>query len=126
MSESYPPELKGYHTKTMIRAFMVIALPLGAWTWAYYRQEAFNAKDDLQSALHWIFMGGVGLFMLYILYAALAAVPKCAKCNCKMKQLETITITERALFNIKSQTKWRVVECPKCRDRYRIPGLSQG
>ncbi len=126
MNSSHPPELKGFHTKNMIHALAVFMIPALAGGWAFYRQESFSAQDELQSALHWTFMGGVALFMLTILFKALVTVPRCSKCNCKMRQLETITITERALFNIRSETKWRVVECPLCHDRYRIPGLSQG
>jgi hypothetical protein len=122
--QNHPPELKGFHTRNMMHALLVMLVPIAAWVWAFYRQEAFAAKDELQSALHWIFMIGVGAFMMTILIKALITVPKCPECQRKMRQLETINITEKTVLNFKSFSRWRIVECPHCNLRYRIPGLS--
>lgn len=124
--QDHPPELKGFHTRNMMHALLVIMVPVAAWIWGFYRQEVFAAKDDLQDALHWIFMIGVGAFMLTILAKALLTIPKCPKCQQKMRQLETIDITEKTILNLKSSSRWRIVECPHCNLRYRIPGLSTG
>ncbi len=126
MNTEYPPELKGFHRRNMFHAFLVILIPLGAWFWAYFRQEAYSADDRLQSTLHWIFMVGVGLFMLTILIKALVSLPKCPECKRTMKEIETISIQETTLFNLKSTSHWRIVECSCCGSRYRIPGLGQG
>lgn len=124
MKTEYPPELRGFHGRNMLHALLVVLIPLGAWGWAYYRQEAFAADDRLQSALHWVFMAGVGLFMVTILIKALVTVPKCPECARKMREIETITVVETTVFNLKSTSRWRIVECPVCGVRYRIPGLS--
>jgi len=71
-------------------------------------------------------MVGVGLFMLTILIKALASLPRCPGCNRKMKETETIDITVTTVFNLKSSSRWRIVECPHCNTRFRIPGLSVG
>jgi hypothetical protein len=126
VTAEHPPELKGYHARTMLHAFVVALFPLGAWAWAYYRQETYSADDDLQSALHWVFMAGVGLLMVTFLFKALVSLPKCPKCHRKMQQRETIAISEKTFFNLRSKSQWRVVECPHCVLRYRIPGLSHG
>lgn len=124
MKAEYPPELKGFHGRNMRHALLVVLIPLGAWGWAYYRQEAFAADDRLQSVLHGVFMAGVGLFMLTILIKALITVPKCPACGCRMREIETISMVETTVFNLKSTSRWRIVECPGCGVRYRIPGLS--
>ena len=126
MTQDDPPELKGFHTRNMMHALFVFMIPLGAGLWGFYRQEAFAAKDDLQSALQWIFMIGVGAFMITILVKALITIPKCPECQRKMRQLATIDITEKTILNLKSSSRWRIVECPHCSLRYRIPGLSNG
>ena len=69
-------------------------------------------------------MIGVGVFMVTILINALITAPKCPDCNRKMRQLETIDVTEKTFLNIKSTSRWRIVHCPNCNLRYRIPGLS--
>jgi hypothetical protein len=107
----------------MMHALLVMLVPVAAWVWGFYRQEVFAAKDELQSALHWTFMIGVGAFMMTILIKALITVPKCPECQRKMRQLETINITEKTVLNFKSSSRWRIVECPHCNLRYRIPGL---
>ena len=122
--QDHPPELKGFHTRNMMHALLVMIVPLAAWTVAFYRQETFAAEDDLQDALSWIFMIGVGAFMITILIKALITIPKCPECQRKMRQLETIDITEKIGLNFKSSSRWRIVECPHCNLRYRIPGLS--
>ena len=125
MAAEHPPELKGFHTRNMFHALLVFLIPAVAGGWAFYRQEAFDAKDDLQTALHWAFMVGVGLFMITILFKALVALPRCPKCHQKMKQLETVTIAEKTILNLKSSSRWRIVCCPDCDLQYRIPELSQ-
>lgn len=119
-----PPELKGFHTRNMKHALLVMMIPIAAWLWAFYRQEAFAAEDELQSALSWVFMSGVGAFMITILIKALITIPKCPECLRKMQQLETIVITEKTVLNFKSSSRWRIVECPHCNLRFRIHGLS--
>jgi hypothetical protein len=126
MATEYPPELKGFHTRNMLHVLLVFMIPATAGGWAFYRQEAFSANDDLQSTLSWIFMIGVGAFMVTILIKALIALPKCPKCCRKMKQLETIDITEKTVLSLKTTSRWRIVECSHCDLRYRIPGLSHG
>lgn len=126
MNAEPPPELKGFHTKNMLHAFLVFLIPLGAWTWSYYRQETYSADDQLQSALTIVFLVGIGLFMLTILIKAIVSVPRCPECNRKMIGTETIDIAEKPVFKIKSTQSWRVVECPHCNTRFRIPGLSFG
>ncbi|MDA7536074.1 hypothetical protein N9920_00830 [Akkermansiaceae bacterium] len=108
----------------MKHSLLVMVIPGVAWAWSYYRQENFGAKDHLQEILSWVFMGGIGLFMLTILYKALVSRPKCPTCQRKMREVETITISEKQLINMKEETSWRVVDCPHCGDKYRIPGLS--
>ena len=54
--QDHPPELKGFHTRNMMHVLLVMIVPLAAWIVAFYRQEAFAAKDDIQDALAWIFM----------------------------------------------------------------------
>jgi hypothetical protein len=126
MNAEPPPELKGFHTKTMLHAFLVFLIPLGAWMWGYHRQEAYSADDRLQSALNLVFLVGVGLFMLTILIKATVSLPACPECHRKMKEIETISIAEKPIFRIKSSQRWRIVECPHCKIRFRIPGLSIG
>lgn len=123
--QDHPPELKGFHTRNMMHVLLVMIVPLAAWIVAFYRQEAFAAKDDIQDALAWIFMIGVGVFMITILIKALITIPKCPECQQKMRQLETIDITEKTVLNFKSSSRWRIVECPHCNLRYRIHGLSK-
>lgn len=110
----------------MMHVLYVSMIPLASWLWAFYRQEVFAAEDELQSALSWIFMIGVGAFMITILIKALITIPKCPKCREKMRQLATIDIVEKTVLNLKSSTRWRIVECPQCNLRYRIPRLSNG
>ena len=124
MASVYPPELKGFHTRNMLHALLVFTVPVVAGGWGFYRQETFAANDDLQSVLSWIFMGGVGAFMIMILIKALVTLPKCPKCNQKMQQLETIEIEQKQMLGCKESTRWRVVHCQCCDSRYRIPGLS--
>jgi hypothetical protein len=124
MNADHPPELKGFHTRNMLHALLVFLIPLSAWSLAYYRQEAFSADDQLQSALNAVFFVGVGLFMITILIKALVTLPKCPRCNCKMKEVETIRIVEKTIFNFKCGSSWRVVECSHCNSRFRIPGLN--
>ena len=126
MKQEYPPELKGFHARSMMQAHFVFMIPLAAGLWGFYRQEAFAAKDDLQSTLQWIFLIGVGAFMITILIKALVTIPKCPECQRKMRQLETIEIKQTTILNLKSSTRWRIVACPHCNSRYRIPGLSGG
>ena len=76
--------------------------------------------------LHWVFFVGVGLFMVTILIKAVVSLPKCPQCNHKMKETGTIDITEKSIFNLRSSSRWRIVECPHCSCRFRIPGLSIG
>ena len=123
--QDHPPELKGFHTRNMMHVLLVMIVPLAAWIVAFYRQEAFAAKDDIQDALAWIFMIGVGAFMITILVKALITIPKCPECQQKMRQLETIDITEKTVLNFKSSSRWRIVECPHCNLHYRIHGLSK-
>lgn len=108
----------------MAHALVVFMIPLSAGLWGLYRQEAFAAKDDLQSALQWIFMIGLGAFMITILIKALITTPKCPECQRMMRQIDTIDVTEKTVLNFKSTSSWRIVECPHCNLRYRIPGLS--
>ena len=110
----------------MLHAFLVVLVPMTAWFWAHYRQETFAADDSLQSALHVVFLVGVGLFVLTILIKALVAVPRCPKCNQVMREIETVDITEKSVFNLKTSSRWRIVECPGCNCRFRVPGLSFG
>ena len=124
--QNYPPELKGFHARNMMHVLFVFITPLTAGLWGLYRQEAFAANDDIQSVLSWIFMIGVGAFMITILFKALITLPKCPECQRKMRQLETIEITEKTILNLKSSSRWRIIECPHCNLRYRIPGLSNG
>lgn len=124
MTQDHPPELKGFHARNMMHAFFIFMIPATAGLWGLYRQETFAAKDDLQTALQWIFMTGVGAFMITILVKALITIPKCPGCQRKMQQLETINITEKTILNLKSYSCWRIVACPHCHLRYRIPGLS--
>ena len=131
MSAEHPPELKGFHNRNMLHMFIIFAIPASAGAWALYRQEASATDDELQSILGWVFMIGVGLFMLTILFKALISIPKCPKCGKKMKQLKTISITQKpnnlkktSMFNPESTTRWRIVDCASCNLRYRIHGLS--
>ena len=126
MNPATPPELKGFHARTMFHALLVLLIPLSAWAWGYHRQEVYSADDELQTALGWIFMVGVGLFMMTLLFKALVSRPKCPDCKRKMVELETIDIAEKPILGIKSSSRWRIVECPCCKSRYRIPGLSMG
>jgi hypothetical protein len=119
----HPPELKSFHARNMMQALLVLLVPVSAWIWAFYRQESFAAEDDLQTVLHWVFMIGVGAFMITILVKALITIPKCPECQRRMRQLETIRISEKTFLNLKSSSSWRIVECPQCNLRYRIPGL---
>ncbi|MDB4554198.1 hypothetical protein N9Z94_00245 [Akkermansiaceae bacterium] len=82
----------------MKHSLLVMVIPGVAWAWSYYRQENFGAKDHLQEILSWVFMGGIGLFMLTILYKALVSRPKCPTCQRKMREVETITISEKQLI----------------------------
>ena len=125
MTPEYPPELKGFHAKNMLHALFVFMIPAIAGSWAFYRQEAFAADDNLQSALGWFFMGGVGAFMITILNKALVTLPKCPECSRKMKQEKAIDIPDKAVLGMQSSSKWRIVHCPHCDTRYRVPGLSQ-
>ena len=111
--------------RNIMHVLLVMIVPLASWIVAFYRQEAFAAKDDIQDALAWIFMIGVGAFMITILIKALITIPKCPECQRKMRQLETIDITEKTVLNFKSSSRWRIVECPHCNLRYRIHGLSK-
>ncbi len=122
--QDHPPELKGFHTRNMMHAMFVMIVPLAAGLVAFYRQEAFAAEDNIQDALAWIFMIGVGAFMVTILIKALITIPKCPECHRKMRQLETIDISEKSVLNFKTSSRWRIVECLHCNLRYRIPGLS--
>ena len=126
MIAQHPPELEGFHAKNMLHALFVFLIPAVAGGWAFYRQETFEANDNFQSVLEWVFMIGVGLFMLTILFKALVFLPRCPECRRKMVQLRTISIVDSEVFGMKSESKWRVVECPNCHEEYRIPGLSQG
>jgi hypothetical protein len=118
-----PPELKGFHTRNMGHAVLVFMIPTLAGAWGLYRQEAHAADDDLQTALAWIFLLGVAAFMVTILIKALVSLPVCPNCHRKMKEIGKIEISSRVLF-LKSTSRWRVVDCPECKQRYRIPGLS--
>ena len=89
MTTDHPPELKGYHTRTMLHAFLVALIPLSAGAWAFYRQETYSTSDELQSTLSWVFVGGLGLLMVMFLFKALVSLPKCPKCHRRMKQGET-------------------------------------
>lgn len=109
----------------MLHALLAFMIPAVAGGLAFYRQEALDAKDELQTTLNWIFMIGTGLFMITILFKALVSVPKCSKCHQKMKQLETVSISEKTILNFQWSSRWRIVQCPSCGLRYRIPGLSQ-
>lgn len=126
MNPTIPPELKGFHVRNMFHAFLVILIPLGAWAWSYHRQEAHAADDQLQSVLHWIFFAGFGLFMLTILFKAAVSLPKCPDCKRKMVEKETMDMAQKPILGIKSSSRWRIVACPCCGSRYRIPGLSIG
>ena len=125
MAQEYPPELKSIHARNMVHILLVFAIPTIAGLWAFYRQEAYSAKDYLQSALTWVFLLGLGSFMITIVYKGLFALPNCPTCHRKMKNIKTIKMTERTIFNLKSTSRWRIVECPHCDKQYRIPGLSQ-
>ena len=124
MAHEYPPELKSFHARTFLHIIPVFMIPVIAGAWAFYRQESYSADDDLQTALSWVFMLGIAAFMITILYRALVALPKCPTCHRKMTQLQTVNITERTVFNLKSSSRWRIVECRECNNQYRIPGLS--
>lgn len=123
MKGDYPPELKGYHATTMLHAFLVAIISLSAWAWGFYRQEVYSAADELQTVLQWMFVGGLGLMVVTFLYKALMSLPSCPKCHRRMKQLETISITSRTVFNLRHTSKWRIVGCSYCDLRFRIPGL---
>ena len=124
MASEFPPELKGFHRKNMLHALFVFMVPAIAGGWSFYRQEAFAADDVLKSVLTWVFIGGVGAFMLTILFKASASLPQCPQCGRKMRNVRTIKITEKQILGFKENSVWRVVECPSCRDEFRIPGLS--
>ncbi len=124
MAHEYPPELKSFHARTFLHIIPVFMIPVIAGAWAFYRQESYSADDDLQTALSWVFMLGIAAFMITILYRALVALPKCPTCHRKMTQLQTVNITERTVFNLKSSSRWRIVECRECNNQYRIPSLS--
>lgn len=124
--QDHPPELKTFQKRAMMQALLLMIVPLSAWCVAFYRQEAFAAKDGLQDVLGWIFIMGVVSFMIFILVKALVLIPKCPECRRKMRELETIDITKRTVLNFKISSRWRIVECPHCNLRYRIPGLSNG
>ena len=126
MNVEHPPELKGFHKKSFFFALLVFSIPAVAGGVALYRQEAFSANDTLQSVLHWVFMGGIGLFMLTVFYFALFALPKCPECRRRMRQLETVDIAEKTVFNLENTSRWRIVECPHCHLRFRIHGLTRG
>ncbi len=110
----------------MRHALAVFLVPSLAGAWAFYRQEAHGADDPLQSALCIAFVAGVVAFMGTVLFKALVSRPNCPHCDCRMEPLETIEITERTRMNLESSSCWRVVRCPSCDARYRVPGLSQG
>jgi uncharacterized protein with PIN domain len=76
--------------------------------------------------LHWIFLIGVGAFMATILIKALVSLPQCPECRRTMREISTIEIADKPVLKIKSSSTWRIVECPHCRTRFRIPGLSIG
>ena len=124
MNSSYPPELKGFHLRNMMHAMIVFMIPAIAGGWSFYRQEVYSAEDTFQNVLLWSFMIGVGLFMLTILFKALVSLPRCSKCGCRMRNVRTVSITETQIFGFKDESSWRVVECPSCREEFRIPGLS--
>ena len=107
-----PPELKGFHARNMLQAVGIMAIPLAAWGIGYYRQEHLGVKDELQETLQWVFMLGVGAFMLAIVYKALASVPKCPHCSTRMGNTDTIVV---------GKTRWRVVKCPQCGSTFRVP-----
>lgn len=124
--QDHPPELKGFHKRNMKHVLLVTIVPVAAGILGFYRQEVYSAKDALQDVLSWIFMIGVGVFVITILIKAIITIPKCPKCQRKMRQLETIDITDETFLSFKTSSRWRIVECPHCNQRFRIPGLSNG
>ncbi len=124
MTPNYPPpELKGFHNRNMLHAFLTFLVPIIAGSWAYYRQEAYLASDALQNCLAVVFIIGAVWFVLTILYNALVATPKCPHCHRRMKQTETINLTKKAALNLQATTPWQIVECHHCDLHYRVPSL---
>ena len=126
MNEEPPPELKSFHAHSMFRAFLIALIPVSAWSWACYRQKANSSSDELQWILGGIFMGGVGLLIITMLSRATFSLPRCPKCQRRMKEAGTINITKKTILNFRTKTRWRIVECSDCNERHRIPGLSYG
>jgi len=93
MTQEHPPELKGFHARNMRQAVLVWLIPAAAGIWAFYRQEAFAAKDALQSALTVVFLVGITAFMVTILIKALLTLPKCPECSRTMTEGETLKIS---------------------------------
>ena len=125
MASIHPPELTCYSKKQMRRALFVAIIPAIAGAWALYRQEMGTKNDVLQSALTWAFCLGIAFFLFTMIYQSMFALPKCPTCHGKMKKVDTISITKRTQSNKKTTSRWRIVHCLRCNERYRIPGFTE-
>lgn len=119
-----PPELTGFHARNMRHIAVLFGIVITIGGSAMYRQETMAAEDELQTALVTFCVCGIGAFMIAVLYKALCAKPECPACRIKMPTVETITLRQPAAFGTKCDRVWRVVCCPRCGGRHRVPGLS--
>jgi hypothetical protein len=125
MASIHPPELKCVSKKQMRIAWFVAMIPAIAGILALFRQEMGTTEDFLQTALAWIFGLGIALFLFTIVYQIMFALPKCPTCQQKMNKVDTISITERTQGNKKTTSRWRIVHCLRCNERYRIQGFTE-
>ena len=118
MSADPPPEIEGFHKRTMLLALPAFGIAAVAGVWAALREESIQEPDAVQEILKWVFFGGWLIFITTLIFRGLVARPRCPECGSKLSRRKTIWFRRR--------WPWRVLECESCDLRFRIPGFKFG
>jgi hypothetical protein len=101
----------------MIKLFILAGLLFSlAWGGMFLENKggiASEAGNIMLSAAPFLMVFIFG----YFLYMTLLAKPKCPKCGNRLDGDGSVELDDGSM--------WRMVSCPKCQKKYRIPGLSE-
>lgn len=112
-TDSVPPELKGYHSRSMLVAFLAMAVIFGC------ALVAINVDGNRPVLAKWMTVGfvtGIIFCVGWFICRAVFSTPKCPACRTRMVFTHHLSLFREA--------RWRVFKCPSCGSQFRIPGLS--